>query len=117
MLGCKTVMSVVQFHGVSTMRTKILIVLIALAVTGASPAAIAKGGGGAGGGGKGGSGGPVGHAGFGHPAFGHGVFRSRFDHRFLRDQFLLGGVGGWGWDWGPYGGGGYCNTNVVVYPQ
>jgi hypothetical protein len=109
-LGSKTVMSVVQFQRVSAMRTKILLVLIAVAVTGVSPAAIAKGGGGGGGGGgKGGSGGHVGHAAF-HP---------RFDHRFLRNQFLrnqvlLGGVGGWGWDWGAgYGGG----TNVSVSQQ
>jgi hypothetical protein len=94
------------------MHTKILVVLIALTVMGVSPAAIAKGGGG-GGGGKGGSGGHVGHAQFGHPAF-----HPRFDRQFLRNQFLLGGIGGWGWDGGwPYGEGGYSNTNVVVYPQ
>ena len=100
------------------MRTKILIVLIAVAVTGVSPAAVAGGGGG-GGGGKGGSGGHVGHAQSGHAQFGHhAAFHPRFDRRFLRNQFLLGGVGGWGWDWGlPYGEGGYSNTNVVVYPQ
>ncbi len=95
------------------MRTKILVVLITVAVTGASPIVIANaGGGGGGGGGKGGS---IGHV--GHAPSGHAAFRSRVDHRFLRNQFLLGGVGGWGWDRGsPYGEGSYSN-NVVVYPQ
>jgi hypothetical protein len=80
------------------MRSKILVVLIAVAVMGVSSAAIARSGGG-----KGGSGGHVGHAHFGH--------------RFLRNQFLVGGWG-WGGDWGwPYGESGYSNTNVVVYPQ
>jgi opacity protein-like surface antigen len=81
------------------MRSKILVVLIAVAVMGVSSAAMAKGGGG-----KGGSGGHVGH-------FGH----AHFDHRFLRNQFLL---GGWGWDWGlGYGDNGYGNTTVVAFPQ
>jgi hypothetical protein len=92
------------------MRSKILVAIIAVAVMGVSTAAMAKGGGGGGGGGKGGSGGHVGHA-----PFGHAPFHARFDRRFLRNQFLL---GGWGWGLGwPYNDGGYSNTNVVVYPQ
>ena len=82
------------------MRSKILVVLIAVAVVGVSSAAMAKGGGGKGGG----SGVHVGH-------FGH----AHFDHRFRRNQFLL---GGWGWDWGlgsGYGDNGYGNT--TVFPQ
>lgn len=91
------------------MRSKILAAIITVAVMGVSTAAMAKGGGGGGGGGgKGGSGGHVGHA-------GHAPFHARFDRRFLRNQFLL---GGWGWGWGwPYNEGGYSDTNVVVYPQ
>jgi hypothetical protein len=84
------------------MRSKILVVLIAVAVVGVSSAAMAKGGGGKGGG----SGVHVGHAHFGH---------AHFDHRFRRNQFLL---GGWGWDWGlgsGYGDNGYGNT--TVFPQ
>jgi hypothetical protein len=85
------------------MRSKILVILIAVAVMGASSAAMARGGGG---GGKAGSGGHVGRTQFGRP---------HFDHRFQRNQLLL---GGWGWGLGwPYGEGGYSNTNVVVYPQ
>jgi len=83
------------------MRSKILVVLIAVAVMGVSSAAMAKGGGG-----KGGSGGHVGH-------FRH----AHFDHRFRRNQFLL---GGWSWDWGwgsGYGDNGYGNTTVVAFPQ
>jgi hypothetical protein len=85
------------------MRSKILVVLIAVAVMGVSSTAMAKGGGG-----KDGSGGHVGHAHFGH---------AHFDHRFRRNQFLL---GGWGWDWGlgsGYGDNGYGNTTVVPFPQ
>ena len=85
------------------MRSKILVVLIAVAVMGVSSTAMAKGGGG-----KDGSGGHVGHAHFGH---------AHFDHRFRRNQFLL---GGWGWDWGlgsGYGDNGYGNTTVVAFPQ
>jgi len=93
------------------MQSKTLVVLSAVAILGVSTAAMAKGGGGGGGGGKGGSGGHVGHA-----PFAHAPFHARFDRRFLRNQFLLGGWGGWGWGW-PYGEGGYSNTNVVVYPQ
>jgi hypothetical protein len=82
------------------MRCKILVVLIAVALMGVSSAAMAKGGGGKGGG----SGGHVGH-------FGH----AHFDHRFLRNQAVLGGWG-WGWDSG-YGDNGYGNTTVVTFPQ
>jgi hypothetical protein len=90
------------------MRTKTLVVLIAIAILGVSSAAMAKGSGGGGGGGKGWSGG--GH--FGHNHFGH----NRFDRRFLRNQFFL---NGWGWDWGlaPYDNSGYGgNTTVVAFP-
>src|ERR1044072_3156133 len=90
------------------MRSKIHVVLIAVGVISLSSAAIARGGGGGGGGGggKAGSGGHVGHTQFARP---------HFDHRFQRNQFLL---GGWGWGLGwPYGEGGYSNTSVVVYPQ
>jgi hypothetical protein len=89
------------------MRSKILVALIAVAVMGVSTATMAKGGGG----GKGGSGGHVGHA-----PFGHAPFHARFDRRFLRNQFLL---GGWGWGLGwPYYDSGYGNNTVVVaYPQ
>ena len=82
------------------MRSKILVVLIAVALMGVSSAAMAKGGGGKGGG----SGGHVGH-------FGH----AHFDQRFLRNQAVLGGWG-WGWDSG-YGDNGYGNTTVVAFPQ
>ncbi len=91
------------------MPSKTLVVLSAVAILGLGSTAMAKGGGGGGGGGKGGSGGHVGHA-------GHAPFHARFDRRFLRNQFLLGGWGGWGWGW-PDGEGGYSNTEVGVYPQ
>jgi hypothetical protein len=83
------------------MRSKILVVLIAVALMGVSSAALAKGGGGKGGG----SGVHVRH-------FGH----AHFDHRFLRNQAVLGGWG-WGWGWGGYGDNGYGNTTVVAFPQ
>jgi hypothetical protein len=93
------------------MRSKIIVVLIAVAAMDVSSAAMARGGGGGGGGGgKGGSGW------HGHAQFGRTHFGNRFDRRFLKKQFLL---GGWGWDWGlgwPYGEGG-SSTNVVVFPQ
>jgi hypothetical protein len=79
------------------MRSKILIVLISVALMGVSSAAMARGGGG--GGGKGGSG--VAH------------FHGRFDNHFLRNQAVL---GGWGWGSG-YGDNGYGNTTVVAFPQ
>jgi hypothetical protein len=97
------------------MRSKILVVLIAVAVTGVSSIAMARGGGGGGGsggggggggGGKGGSGGHVGHTQF---------VRPHFDHRFQRNNQFIGGSG-WGLGW-PYGENGYSNTNVIVYPQ
>jgi hypothetical protein len=86
------------------MRSKILVVLIAVAVMGVSSAAMAKGGGG-----KGGSGGHVGHAHFGHAHFHNHFLRNRF----LSNQAVL---GGWGWGWG-YGDNGYGNTTVVAFPQ
>jgi hypothetical protein len=80
------------------MRTNSLVVLIAIAVLGASSTAMAKGGGSGGGKSR------MGHGHFGH--FNH--FRN-----FPRNQAILGGWG-WGWDWGPgYGGG----TNVLVSQQ
>jgi hypothetical protein len=85
------------------MRSKILVVLIAVALMGVSSAVMARSGGGGGGGGKGGSAGHVGHAHFGH---------AHFDHRLQRNLLL----GGWGWGW-PYGEGGYTNTTVEVSPQ
>ena len=104
---CKQLSSVVQLQGVSAMRSKILVVLIAVAVMGVSWTAMARGGGG-GGGGKGGSG--VSH------------FHGRFDNHFLRNHFLRNQavLGGWGWDggWGyGYGDNGYGNTTVVAFPQ
>ncbi len=88
------------------MRSKIIAVLVvvALAVMGVR-VAMAKGGGG---GGKGG----WSHGGM-HGHFDHGQFRNRF----LRNRFLFGG--GWGWDWGlwPYDNSGGSNTTVVVFPQ
>jgi hypothetical protein len=92
------------------MRSKILVVLISVALMGVSSAAMARGGGGGsgGGGGKGGSG--VAH------------FHGRFDTHFLRNHFLRNQavLGGWGWGWGSgsgYGDNGYGNTTVVAFPQ
>jgi hypothetical protein len=88
------------------MRSKILVVLISVALMGVSSAAMARGGGGGGGGGKGGSG--VAH------------FHGRFDNHFLRHHFLRNQavLGGWGWGWGSgYGDNGYGNTTVVAFPQ
>jgi hypothetical protein len=82
------------------MRSKIHVVLIAVAVMGASSTAMAKGAGGGG----------WSHGGHGH--FGH---RFHFVNRFNRNPFLLGGWG-WGLDgWGPYGEGN--TTTVVAFPQ
>jgi hypothetical protein len=88
------------------MRSKILVVLIAVALMGVSSAVMARGGGG---GGKGGSGGHVGHTHSGNAHFGNHFLRNRF----LRNQAVL---GGWGWGWG-YGDNGYGNTTVVAFPQ
>ena len=74
------------------MRSKILAVLVVVAVTGVSPAAMAKGGGGGGGGGKGGGwshGGMHGHGHFDHR------FARRFFNRGLFNSFRL-GLGGIG---------------------
>ena len=97
------------------MRSKILAVLVVVvAVTGVSPAAVAKGGGGGGGGGA--------HGGMHGGMSMHG----HFDHRFARRFFDRGlfnsfnGFWGWGGDWGlgGYGDSGYgSNTTVVVFPQ
>ena len=99
------------------MRRKTLIAVIAIAILGASTAAMGKGGGGGGGKGGAGAGGAKGGAHFGHTFFGRAPFHARFDRRFPRNQFLLGG--GWGWGGGDWGwpSGGYSTTNVVVYPQ
>ena len=75
------------------MRSKILVVLIPVAMIGAGSTAIAKG--------AGAGGGSMGH--------GHG----HMGHHFQRNQAVL---GGWGWG-GPYGEGGYTNTTVVVSPR
>ena len=87
------------------MRSKILVVLIAVALMGVSSSAMARGGGGWGG--KGGSG--VAH------------FHGRFDNHFLRNHFLRNhflrnqaALGGWG---SGYGDNGYGNTTVVAFPQ
>ena len=94
------------------MRSKILVVLVAVALMGVSSAVIARGGGGGGGGGHGGHGGGGGHGSFG----GHvGHHFGQFGHRFLRNQAVLGGWG-WGLGWG-YGDNGYGNTTVVAFPQ
>ena len=94
------------------MRSKILVILISVALMGVSSVAMARGGGG--GGGKGGSG--VAH------------FHGRFDNHFLRNHFLRNHflrnhflrnqavLGGWGWGSG-YGDNGYGNTTVVAFPQ
>jgi len=78
------------------MCAKTLVVLIAVAVMGASSTAMARGGG------KGGS-----------AHFGHG----HFNHRFHNNLPLFNSWG-WGWGgWGPYGEGGYTNTTVAIFPQ
>jgi hypothetical protein len=79
------------------MRSKSLVVLIAVAVMGVSWTAMAKGGGG--------GGGSMAMHSHGH---GHFVHHSRRNPVFL---------GGWGWGW-PYYDSGYGNNTVVVaYPQ
>jgi len=80
------------------MRSKILVVLIAVATIGVSSTAMAKGA-------VGGGGGSMGM--HGHDHMGH-------HHHFRQNLFLFGG--GWGWD-GPYSNDGYGNTTVVVSPQ
>ena len=94
------------------MRSKILAVLVVVAVMGLSPAAMAKGGGGGGGGGS--------HGGM-HGMHGHGHFDHRFARRFFnRGLFNSFNGGGWGgdWGWGGYGDFGYGGNNtVVVFPQ
>jgi hypothetical protein len=101
------------------MRSKILVVLIAVAVPGASSTAMARGGGG------GWSHGGM-HGGMfmhGHGQFGpHFHFVNRFN-RGLLNRGLLNSVNGWGWGlggdwgWGAYGNSGYGNTTVVAFPQ
>ena len=95
------------------MQSKTLVVLIAVAMIGASSTTIARGGEG-GGGGKGGSGGAhFVHGHFVHGQFGHGQFR----HHFQRNQFFYVFGDGWGLDWWPYGEYGYDNAAVVDSPQ
>jgi tetratricopeptide (TPR) repeat protein len=95
------------------MQSKTLVVLIAVAMIGASSTTIARGGEG-GGGGKGGSGGAhFVHGHFVHGQFGHGQFR----HHFQRNQFFYVFGDGWGLDWWPYSEYGYDNAAVVASPQ
>jgi hypothetical protein len=78
------------------MRSKSLVVLIAVAVMGVSSTAMAKR--------SGGGGGMAMHS------HGHG----HFVHHIRRNPVFL---GGWGWGW-PYYDSGYGNNTVVVaYPQ
>jgi hypothetical protein len=86
------------------MPSKALVALIALAMIGASPAAMARGGGSSGGSGGKSVGSHSGHMShFHHP----------FHHRFLNNQAFFGGLG-----WGCcYDGSGYGNTTVVAFPQ
>jgi hypothetical protein len=79
------------------MRSKIHVVLIAVAVMGISSAAMAKGAGGGG----------MGMLGHGHGHMGH-------HHHFRNNPFLF---GGWDWGLGSYGDSGYGNTTVVAVPQ
>jgi opacity protein-like surface antigen len=79
------------------MRSKILVVLIAVAMMGVSSAAMAKGAGGGG----------MGMHGHGHGHMGH-------HHHFRNNPFLF---GGWDWGLGGYGDSGYGNTTVVAVPQ
>jgi hypothetical protein len=84
------------------MRSKTLIVLGAVAILGASSAAMAKSGGGM-------------HM-HGH---GHHFVHHHFVHSFrFRNPLFLSGWG-WGgdWGWGGYGNSGGGNTIVVVFPQ
>jgi hypothetical protein len=99
------------------MRSKILVVLSAVAIlaVGVSSTAMARG-----------SGGGVGWSHGGMSMHGHGQFNRRFHfvnrfnknlfNRFNGNPFLL---GDWGWDWGlgGYGNSGYGNTTVVAFPQ
>jgi hypothetical protein len=88
------------------MRSKIFVVLIAVAVMGTGSAAMARGGGGGGGGGggKGGSGGHFGPAQVGQHQF----------NRFERSNQVIGGwgwgLGAWGWT---YSEGSYSNMNCI----
>jgi hypothetical protein len=91
-------------------RSKILAVLVVVvAVTGASSTAMARGG----------SGGMAMHSG-GMAMHGHGHFdhRFRFVNRFNKNPLFLSGWGWGDWGWGGYGDSGYGgNTTVVVFPQ
>jgi hypothetical protein len=91
------------------MQSKTLVVLGAVAILGASSAAVARGGG------RHGMG-MHGHSHFVH----HFNFRRNFVHnfRFGRNPLFLSGWG-WGgdWGWGGYGNTGGSNTTVVVFPQ
>jgi hypothetical protein len=98
------------------MRSKILLVLSAIAILAVSSTAMARGGGG---GGMHGGMFMHGNAHFG-PRF---HFVNRFNrkilfNRFNRNPFLFGGLG-WGgdWGWGGYGDSGSGNTTVVAFPQ
>jgi hypothetical protein len=84
-------------------RSKILVVLVAVAVMGVSSAVMARGGGG----GK--SGGGL----HGHGHFVHNQFRDRFG----RNPFFFGDGFDWGFGGPYYGEGNGSNTTVVVFPQ
>src|SRR3974377_2466723 len=94
------------------MRSKILVVLSAVAIMGVSSTAMARGGmhGGM-------------HGGMFMHGHGHFDHHFRFVNRFNRNLFnrFNGNLGGWGWG-GEWGGGGYgdngsSNTTVVIVPQ
>jgi hypothetical protein len=96
------------------MRSKILPVLIAVAIFGINSTAMARGGGG---GGMHGGMFMHGHSHFGNHFHFVNHFNRNLFNRFNGNPFLL---GGWGWDWGlggGYGDSGYGNTTVVAFPQ
>ena len=91
------------------MRSKILVVLSAVAIMGVSSTAMARGGM---------------HGGMFMHGHGHFDHHFRFVNRFNRNLFnrFNGNLGGWGgdWGWGGYGDNGYGNngnTTVVAFPQ
>ena len=94
------------------MRSKILVVLSAVAIMGVSSTAMARGGmhGGM-------------HGGMFMHGHGHFDHHFRFVNRFNRNLFnrFNGNLGGWGsggdWGWGGYGDNGSSNTTVVIVPQ
>ena len=87
-------------QGVGAMRSKILLILTAVAIMGVGSTAMAGGHGGMG----------------GHGMMSHHFNRHfpNFRNHFLKNQALFAWGSGWGWGW-PYGDGG--NTTVVAFPQ